>query len=342
MNLYNLVYQLIKENDCVIIPEFGGFVCNYFEAKIDLSNQEFCPPVKKIAFNRELKNNDGLLINYLTREYNIEWKEAENHVNDFVNELNKVLQDNKYLKFDNIGEFIIRDNTIVFVPCADQNLLENSFGLKRFNFPMLKTGKKGIAIQKQVILSKSKEAKTNKKKRRISPAIFYSSAVAVIAGLIVIAFQFDLIRLEKQALHQNANIVPVELLTNSNSSETENTSIPADNSIIEIAEDVALENDFAADTEIETVESETVETTIIDNTSSFNVHVIGGSFANITNADNYKQKLINSGFSSQVLPVNNGMYRVAVKSFPENSVAIAELQSLRNKTGNQSLWVLCN
>ena len=51
MNLYNSVYQLLKENDCVIIPDFGGFVANYFEAKVDLPTQEFYPPGKRIACN---------------------------------------------------------------------------------------------------------------------------------------------------------------------------------------------------------------------------------------------------------------------------------------------------
>ncbi|MDD4148650.1 MAG: SPOR domain-containing protein [Bacteroidales bacterium] len=340
MNINSIVYQLIKDNDCVIIPGFGGFVCNYFEAKIDLSNQEFYPPVKKIAFNRELKNNDGLLINYLTREYNIEWKEAENHVKDFVNELNTVLQNNKVLRFGSIGEFSIKDNALVFIPSLEQNLLEASYGLKRFNFPMLKTAKKGVEIQKQPILSKSKEAKSNKRKRLISPAFFYTSAAAVIAGLIVIAFQFDWISYEKLPLHENANIVPVELLKNSSTSEITNNSIPVDNKINVIADNVVVEDDLSADVKIEA--EIVVEATIINHNESFNVHVIGGSFSNITNADNYKLNLINSGFSSQVLPVNNGMYRVSVKSFADNSVAIAELKSLRDKTGNQSLWVLCN
>lgn len=340
MDLYDVVYQLIKENDCVIIPEFGGFVCNYFEAKIDLSNQEFYPPVKKIAFNRELKHNDGLLINFLTRKYCIEWKEAENNVVDFVRELNAVLRDKKTLKFENVGEFSVRDNTIVFTPFSNQNLFEGSFGLKRFNFPMLKTGKKGVQIQNKPILSKSKEAKTNKKKRLISPAIFYSSAVAVMVGLIVIAFQFDWIRFEKQELHENANMVPVELFSNSRPSETKNKLITLDNSVTEIVGNPEILNSESV--ESESIEPKIIKPEILENTINFNAHVIGGSFSNLINANNYKQNLENSGFNSQVLPLNNGMYRVAVKSFSENSAAIAELQSLRNQTGNQSLWVLCN
>ncbi|MDD2635116.1 MAG: SPOR domain-containing protein [Bacteroidales bacterium] len=336
MDLYNIIYQLVEENDCVIIPEFGGFVCNYFEAKIDLSNQEFYPPVKKIAFNGELKNNDGLLMNYLMREFNIDWKEAQNYVKSFVVELNFVLKSNNYLKFEKLGIFTVNDGVIVFKPFDNQNLLATSFGLKRFNFPMLKTAKKSVEIQKQPILSKSKEAKTNKKKRSISPALFYASAVAVIAGLVVIAFQFDLVKFEKQAIHENANIVPVQLLTNNSPSEIEENAIPTDNSTTEIIEDIEDNSSVNAETlELEMDDKDLVSTNL-------NVHVIGGSFSNVENANNYKQKLIDAGFSSQVLAANNGMYRVTVKSFVENSFAIAELQALRSKTGNQSLWVLCN
>jgi len=62
------INQYIKEllllNDCVIIPQFGGFVANYKPATIE--NNKFFPPTKEVAFNNKLTSNDGLLINYIS------------------------------------------------------------------------------------------------------------------------------------------------------------------------------------------------------------------------------------------------------------------------------------
>jgi hypothetical protein len=346
MDLYNVVYQLIKNNDCVIIPRFGGFVANYFEAKIDLPNQEFAPPAKKIAFNRELNNNDGLLINHLVLNHKLNWKEAEKNVNDFADNLNSLIKAKKSFRFTFLGEFIIQDNNLIFIPEADQNLLDDSYGLKRFNFPMLKSAKKGIEIQKQPILSKTGEAKINKRKRSLKP-LYYTGAVAILAGLLVIAFQFDIIDLKQDSSHESANVLPVELITNDSSSETEAVVVENTSN-----EETLIEPTTNEDTN-ENLESENINNIaepIIEEkaepiqpiTTSLNVHVIAGSFSDITNAENYKQNLNESGFSSQILPAGNGMYRVTVKSFAQKSEAIEELQTLRNSTGNQSLWVLAN
>jgi cell division protein FtsN len=211
---------------------------------------------------------------------------------------------------------------------------------------MLKSAKKGIEIQKQPILSKTGEAKINKRKRSLKP-LYYTGAVAILAGLLVIAFQFDIIDLKQDSSHESANVLPVELITNDSSSETEAVVVENTSN-----EETLIEPTTNEDTN-ENLESENINNIaepIIEEkaepiqpiTTSLNVHVIAGSFSDITNAENYKQNLNESGFSSQILPAGNGMYRVTVKSFAQKSEAIEELQTLRNSTGNQSLWVLAN
>ena len=136
MNLYNAIYQLVCENDCVIIPGFGGFVTNRFSADVDFSKQEFYPPSRKVAFNENLSLSDGILVNHISQTENVSWAEAEQTVKTFVDELNEKLSDGKTLTFDGLGEFSRRTGTLVFVPDTN-NLLDEAFGLTSFNFPML-------------------------------------------------------------------------------------------------------------------------------------------------------------------------------------------------------------
>ena len=56
------IEALLLENDCVIIPDFGGFITYYTPASYVEDEHTFSPPVRSIGFNPQLKLNDGLLV----------------------------------------------------------------------------------------------------------------------------------------------------------------------------------------------------------------------------------------------------------------------------------------
>jgi hypothetical protein len=62
MQLNKQIIDLLFEHDCVIIPGFGGFVAQYSSASFEEISQSFVPPSKSILFNKNLINNDGLLL----------------------------------------------------------------------------------------------------------------------------------------------------------------------------------------------------------------------------------------------------------------------------------------
>ena len=53
---------LLLENDCVIVPGFGGFVAHYAPATHVKEENLFLPPTRTIGFNPQLKLNDGVLV----------------------------------------------------------------------------------------------------------------------------------------------------------------------------------------------------------------------------------------------------------------------------------------
>ena len=65
------ISDLLYDNDCVIIMNFGGFVCNQTSAKLDEATGILSPPNKTILFNSQLKENDGLLINHISKTLRI-------------------------------------------------------------------------------------------------------------------------------------------------------------------------------------------------------------------------------------------------------------------------------
>jgi len=345
MNLYNDVYQLLSDNDCVIIPDFGGFVANYYEARVDLRNQEFCPPARKIAFNESLKNNDGLLVNHICQNTNVNWATANEYVSRFVTEINDSLKDNQTLTFENLGKFTRKSGSLVFVPFEGLNLLESSYGLGSFHFPMLKPANAFIEIQKPQTLSKTKSAKANKPVKSRKSLIYAVSAAAVITGLVVISVQFGWLDLKTGNTGNNnnyANINPVETLANTGKETVKPEKTVAPVITDENTQDKVTENITEPDKEeiAPVAENTTVVKPVSENNFSAKSYVIAGSFSNIENADNLQKSLASIGLPSQVLPVSNGMYRVSVKSYADSGQAVSELTGLREQTGNPSLWIL--
>ncbi len=351
MNLYNIVYQLVCDNDCVIIPGFGGFVTNRFPADVDFSKQEFYPPSRKVAFNESLSLSDGLLLNYISQTENVSWADAERTVKSFVDELNEKLADGKSLSFDGLGEFSRRTGSLVFVPDSS-NLLDESFGLTSFNFPMLPSESKPH-IESAIIKSTKDKGKKNKWGKAIAWSL---SSAAVVGGLICMSIYmgwFD------------------RLFGNGNGDNTVfagfgvggNTEQVTENVVSENAEptaDFVEEQEFVSETQPEdvvadetlepvdeatlaetAVEEAVVETPVVAEVNTdIKVHIIAGCFANYSNAENVYNDLVSKGLSPQILPLQKGLYKVSVKGFANTADACAELQGLKEQTGNESLWVM--
>ncbi len=80
MNLGEHISELLFEHDCVIVPDFGGFVCNYAPAGIDPVKHLFEPPGKRILFNKGLTRNDGILAHHISGKLKLSYPEALNAI----------------------------------------------------------------------------------------------------------------------------------------------------------------------------------------------------------------------------------------------------------------------
>ena len=81
------ISDLLFLHDCVIIPDFGGFICNYKSAYIDDESGLICPPSKDILFNRNLTHNDGLLVSWIAGKENISYEKATSQLMLFCEDL---------------------------------------------------------------------------------------------------------------------------------------------------------------------------------------------------------------------------------------------------------------
>jgi nucleoid DNA-binding protein len=98
-----LIGNLLLRHNCVIIPSFGGFVAKKVSAKIDFSSGKMFPPRKSLLFNKQLINNDGLLINELSQANRISYETASNEIQSKVGEWNKSISAGERIEIDRVG-----------------------------------------------------------------------------------------------------------------------------------------------------------------------------------------------------------------------------------------------
>jgi len=154
MILSKYINDLLFRYDCVIVPDFGGFITNKVGSKI--INNTFYPPSKQISFNSHLKHNDGLLANYIASSENISFEKAATAISLSVIKWRNELQSSS-IQIDNLGVLSLnKEKQIVFEPNTSVNYLTSSFGLTSYKssnitrtkvVPITKTEtKKGVPV----------------------------------------------------------------------------------------------------------------------------------------------------------------------------------------------------
>ncbi len=133
MTLATYIKDLLYRYECVIVPDFGGFVTNKVSAKIDEQSHTFYPPSKQLSFNHHLTHNDGLLANYVASAESISFEQANRKIVEVVSSWNQQVKTQE-LVLDAIGSFVLNTNSqLIFEPNRTHNYLLSSFGLASFD-----------------------------------------------------------------------------------------------------------------------------------------------------------------------------------------------------------------
>jgi len=301
------INQYIKEllllNDCVIIPEFGGFVSNYRPASID--NNQFCPPAKEISFNNKLNSNDGLLINYISSCEGITYIEARLKVDCFVEETFNHLEQNGWVILDGVGylNYDSKEN-LLFEPQQNQNLLVDSYGLQNFCYEKLYQRK----IQASAVKPRYHEP---------IPVVFEKRKMQKLVVALPLLLAMALIPMKNNKEYFSKSDMGLW--------ETFTQSTPAYQA--QIQEETTLESNVSA---------------IIPEGYDLKYFIIGGSFRSEENAVKFISQLQEQGYNGKDLGVFNGLHRVAMKGFAHMQDAQNELNSLLAQNPQSGVWIHVN
>ena len=82
---------LLLNNDCVIVPGFGGFMAHHRPAEYVDEAGMFYPPQRTLGFNSQLRLNDSLLAQSYVEAYDISYPEAVRRIEEEVAEIKQTI-----------------------------------------------------------------------------------------------------------------------------------------------------------------------------------------------------------------------------------------------------------
>ena len=201
------IETLLLENDCVIVPGFGGFVAHYSPATRVKEENIFLPPTRTIGFNPQLKLNDGVLVQSYMSAYDTSFADASRIVEKEVNEFIGLLHEEGKAHLDNIGEihYNIYGN-YEFVPYDYKITTPSLYGLDSFEMHEL-----SVLQQKEKVWIPAHPEK-EKKTFEISINRAYLRNAAAMIAAIVLFFAFST-PVENTDVQKNnyAQLLPSEL-----------------------------------------------------------------------------------------------------------------------------------
>jgi len=175
MQLHDYISQLLKNHNCVIVPNFGGFIANYEPANVNRSAYVIYPPRKQVLFNGNLTQNDGLLANELALKESLTYVNALAKIEANVSEWRKKLAAGERIEIDEIGFLFSQNNQLIFEQNRETNLLLQAYGLKQISFVDFSLKAEVLHQKPLEVVSKKlvavKDSVESNSKKKITPVI---------------------------------------------------------------------------------------------------------------------------------------------------------------------------
>ena len=305
------ISDLLFLHDCVILPNFGGFVGNPQSAKLNKITGILSPPSKQILFNANLKMNDGLLITHISNQEEITQEVAKNEVQNYATKIANKLINSKVLRIDKIGLFTLgREGNIIFLQDSVNNYSLDSFGMKATH---------NKAVLRETIIEEKVAATIQTIRTQSNNPKAFLRAAAVIIPLIALSY----VSITQQEKINNMYTQMVSLNPFENSIIAE--------SIIEVVPEVKIE--FEATPIIEIIEEEIAPIIIPQKI----YYIIAGAFAEKKNANKMLEKLKKWNYNTELVPGGN-LLRVSYNSFTNKANALIALQEIKKE--NSAAWLL--
>lgn len=312
MRVEQYITDLLYYHNCVILPDFGGFLANTTHAQFEKGSNLLLPPSKSISFNEHLSTNDGLLVNHIAKAKNLDYDVALDKVHLTIKEWRQKLEAGEKLKLMNLGTLqISQDKTLIFAPENNTNYLISSFGLSTIAAIPIKREalKKDIAKLEEAVPLKITPEK--RKEATLRPWLKYAAIVMLMVSVgASVYLGHKEYGQNKIALEEQADI--------------------------EVANQLQQATFFDA-TPIELPPLHLKVTKVTQGTRYF---IMAGAFRSKANADKKVRTLQEAGFNASYIGINSfGLHQVAFETHDDKTLALNQLREIRQNTAGDA-WIL--
>lgn len=353
INVSKHIYDLLFDHDCVIIPNFGGFVANYASSKYDSLTNTITPPKKHLLFNKNLINNDGLLAHWVSSAEGLSYDKALSAIEDFSVNLIKKLNSEKRVELLGIGILFLAQGQYRF-KSDETNFLISSFGLPVLSVvPLQPSSKPTGKDQTPIIPLKEKSQQNQKTPKRywwvaaaLLPVFFYTAWIPLKTNLFTDHSKFHYSDLNPFSFSKKNNYYKNNLVFCNNSQFSVDQKWEAKNleafyqkyPLDEQASFVVVRLKEPAVTTFVDVSGD--DLIVADNTvKKQRYYLVGGCFKKKSNAEGFLQSLLEKGFPASLIDKHKGLHRIGISGFDSRKQAKLARKKILKEHGISS-WVL--
>lgn len=337
---------LLLDNDCVIVPDFGGFVAHQVASRYDQDDHMIIPPMRTLGFNPQLRINDSLLVQSYINALDISYPEALRRIEREVEEMKQVLSEEGFYTMEDIGTLRINsDGNIEFEPCEAGILSPEYYGLCACEFPTLKEARTarlaGNVTQLPIETEQPKDptllefidSEEEKEERAIQIKLSWiRNAVAVAAAVVAFFLMATPIANSDLGTTTMSNLQG-NLLTKLMPKDT--NMAPAQ-PIVE-QQKVTVDSVKPAITENSEKAEKPVATQDVQPAPAY--CIVLASQVKLSNAENYVEQLKARGMKDAEVYIHNHIVRVIYGSYESESEAYRHLNKLNKHDEFAEAWV---
>ena len=358
---------LLLENDCVIVPEFGGFITYYQPAHYEEKESAFLPPIRTVGFNPQLIMNDGVLAQAYMQTYHTDFPDAVRKIAEKVNEMKEILYKEGMVEMPGIGvlHYTIY-NTFEFHPNVSGVLSPTLYALDAFTMKPLSVE----VVADEPMLPRTEQVEdilpVKEKKEFLLNSQWLRNAVAVAVAAILFFVMsvpventyvdkgvyaslgtdclFDAIRSQSVATSlpkkgedepqtlKTTDIVPVKVKVEKvvAAPKTDETPKPV----------VLVSNSVKTSKSVETSKPTVAPKLTVVKNPKKNYHIIVASLTTSADAKRMLRTYREQGYADAVVKENKGRFRISLCSYTDKSVAYQKMEELKKNDAFKGAWML--
>ena len=334
--LIGFIEQLLEEHDCIIIPNFGGFVVQKEDYKFIAEENSILPKRRWVAFNQKLNTDDGFLSHELSIHFQITQKNAQKSLLDFAESISNKIKETNAFDFGIIGSFSLNDQEkFQFIPNPSSNFEANMFGLTKVSTNPSNTKAIKLVEPAQLIEEKveqpafiTQEEVENTSKGKVKNWV-YASIIFVVAAISTFVLT------EPQNQNFTSSLNPFASFKQYSAESAEKVEV-----LVKKVEKIISKQRVEVQPEVETIKEEP----LVVATETLPIELVAGSFLTREQAEKGVTELKEKGFEEVYIIENQKAQKYvrisvgAVKTMDEGYQKAAEIQ----KEKKLDIWVFEN